>query len=89
MMPCPQGKSRIGNLKRGEFGVVETNSGFVLDKRRDPANGLAYYVVYDEEKTRVWSDENTPWDFRKAVRIFKALVERKRPSAREQKFSFL
>lgn len=82
--------TKAENLKRGEFGVVETKKGYVLDKRQDPANGLTYYVVHDEKRTRMWSDEEKPWDFRRAVRIFNDLTSGGKPvGAKEEKFDFL
>jgi len=81
---------KVEKLGRGEFGEVEKRGGFVLDKRRDPANGLTYYVVYDERKRTMWTDEEKPWDFRRAVRIFNELTSGAVPTGtKEERFSWL
>ena len=85
-----QESAKIENLKRGEYGVVEQKNGYVLEKRSDPANGLTYYVVYDEKRTRMWTHEEAPWDFRKATRILNDSAAANIPAgAKVEKFSFL
>jgi hypothetical protein len=81
---------KVENLGRGEFGEVERRNGFVLDKRRDPANGLTYYVVFDERQRTMWTSEEKPWDFRRAARIFNDLASGAVPTrTKEEKFGWL
>jgi len=81
---------QVENLRRGEFGVIEERDGYILEKRRDPANGLTYYMVCDKDRTNLWSDEDRPWDFRRAVKIFNDLGSGiETLPGEEEAFSFL
>jgi len=85
-----QGAAKVENLRRGEYGVVEEKNGYLLDKRRDPANGLTYYVVYDEQKLKMWTVEEAPWDFRRAVKLLRDLGTGVKPAdAKEEKFNWM